>query len=199
LSYSVLDEETILIDPDQPQKPVTDAVLETERLQLRRLTLDDAAFLIDVFGDPAFKRFVGDRKIRTIDQARGFIEKGPFESYRRFGFGHYVVELKGSGTPIGICGYVKRDTLPDVDIGFSLLPQFRSQGYAFEAASAVMAHGRDTLGFRRIVAIASPDNDPSIRLLGRLGLSYEGRVKLGSKGDELNLYSWGSQQEIRKP
>jgi RimJ/RimL family protein N-acetyltransferase len=185
-----LEEERILIAPDRPQKPVTDAVLETERLQLRRLTLDDAAFLIDVFGDPAFKRFVGDRKIRTIDQARDFIEKGPFDSYRRFGFGHYVVALKGSGRPIGICGYVKRDSLPDVDIGFSLLPPFRSQGYAFEAASAVMAYGRDTLGFRRIVAIASPDNEASIRLLGRLGLSFEARVRLNPAAEELNLYAW---------
>ena len=182
----------MLFSPGQPQKPLKDVVLETARLQLRRLTLDDAAFLIDVFNDPAFKRFVGDRNIQTVDQARAFLEKGPFDSYRRFGFGHYVVELKGSGTPIGICGYVKRDTLPDVDIGFSLLPPFRSQGYALEAASAVMAYGRDTLGFRRIVAIASPDNDASIRLLGRLGLSFEGRVKLSEKGEELNLYGWGS-------
>jgi RimJ/RimL family protein N-acetyltransferase len=187
-----LDEGLNLISPDRPQMPVTDVVLETERLQLRRLTLDDAAFLIEVFNDPAFKRFVGDRNIHTVDQARAFIEKGPFESYRRFGFGHYIVRLNGSGRPIGICGYVKRDALQDVDIGFSLLPPFRSQGYAFEAASAMMAYGRDTLGFRRIVAIASPDNDASIRLLGRLGLTFEGRVKLSADCDELNLYGWGS-------
>jgi RimJ/RimL family protein N-acetyltransferase len=172
---------------------VTNVVLETERLQLRRLTTGDAEFVIEVFNDPAFIRFVGDRDIRTVDQARDFIEKGPFESYRRYGFGHYLVTLKDDGTPLGICGFVKRDALEDVDIGFSLLPAFRAQGYAFEAASAVMAYGADTLGLRRIVAIASPDNASSIRLLGKLGLTFERMVKLTDQGETLSLFAWDRQ------
>jgi [ribosomal protein S5]-alanine N-acetyltransferase len=169
---------------------VTSASLETERLHLRRLTLDDAGFLIEVFNDPAFIRFVGDRNIRTIDDAESFLEKGPFESYRRHGYGHHAVIRKADSQPLGICGFIKRDALEDVDIGFSLLPPYRQQGYGFEAASAMMAHGRDTLGFRRIVAIASPDNDASIRLLGRLGLTYERMVQLSENGESLSLFGW---------
>ena len=168
---------------------MTNSTLETERLHLRRLTTDDAALLIDVFTDPAFMRFVGDRNIRTVDQAKAFLEKGPFDSYRKYGFGHFVVTRKLDGARIGICGFVKRDALDDVDIGFSLLPPYRAQGYAFEAASAVMAYGWETLGFQRIVAIASPHNDASIRLLGRLGLTFERMVKLSEGGESLSLYA----------
>ncbi len=171
---------------------MTNVVLETGRLQLRRLTTGDAEFLIEVFNDPAFIRFVGNRDIRMIDQAKEFLEKGPFESYRRHGFGHFLVTLKEAGTPIGICGFVKRDSLEDTDIGFSLLPEFRAQGYAFEAATAVMDYGRDALGFKRIVAIVSPENDASIRLLGRLGLTFERMVKLSENGETLCLFGWSA-------
>lgn len=176
--------------PHQSEKAVTNVVLETDRLQVRRLSTDDAGFLLTVFNDPAFLRFVGDRNIKTLDQARAFIESGPFESYRRFGFGHFVAALKSDRTPIGICGFVKRDALEDVDIGFSLLPEFRAQGYGFEAASALMAYGANTLGFRRIVAIASPDNESSTRLLGKLGMTFERMVKLSDDGETLSLYVW---------
>ena len=176
--------------PVSDKIPVTNALLETDRLSLRYLTTQDAGFLLDVFNDPAFIRFVGDRNIRTVDHAIEFLLKNTFESYRRHGFGHFVVIRKSDGIAIGICGFVKRDALEDVDIGFSLLPPFRSQGYAFEAASAVMAYGRDTLGFHRIVAIASPDNDLSIRLLKRLGLTFERMVKLSETGEALSLFAW---------
>jgi RimJ/RimL family protein N-acetyltransferase len=173
---------------------VTNPLLETERLQLRQLTNDDAGFLVEVFTDPAFIRFVGDRNIRTVEQARDFLEKGPFESYRRNGFGHFVVTRKRDETRMGICGFVKRDALDAADIGFTLLPPFRAQGYAFEAASAVMAHGRDTLGFRRIVAIASPENEASIRLLVRLGLTFERMVKLSENSESLSLFGWNQRR-----
>jgi ribosomal-protein-alanine N-acetyltransferase len=164
-------------------------VLETDRLQLRRLTRDDAGFLIEVFNDPAFVRFVGDRNIRTVEKAHDFMENGPFESYRRNGFGHYVAVRKNDCRAIGICGFVKRDALDDVDIGFSLLPEFRAQGYAFEAASALMEYGVHTLGFKRIVAIASPQNASSIRLLEKLGLAFERMVKLSEGGETLSLFA----------
>jgi RimJ/RimL family protein N-acetyltransferase len=169
---------------------VTNVVLETRRLHLRRLSTADAAFLVDVFNDPAFVRFVGDRNIRTIDQATEFIENGPLESYRRHGFGHYVAVRKSDDTPIGICGFVKRDALDAVDIGFSLLPAFRAQGYAYEAASALMEYGATTLDLPRIVAIASPDNTASIGLLQKLGLTFEGTVRLTEDGELLSLFGW---------
>jgi RimJ/RimL family protein N-acetyltransferase len=173
---------------------VTNSLIETERLRLRHLTRDDAGLLIDVFTDPAFMRFVGDRNIRTVDQANAFLETGPFESYRKHGFGHFVVTRKHDEVRMGICGFVKRDALDAADIGFSLLPPYRAQGYAFEAASAVMAYGRDTLGFRRIVAIASPENASSIRLLGRLGLTFERMVKLSENSESLSLFGWNQRR-----
>lgn len=165
-------------------------MLETDRLRIRRLSTEDAGLLLKVFNDPAFIQFVGDRHIRTVEDARAFIEKVPLESYRRFGFGHYASELKDDDTPIGIVGLIKRDALDDVDIGFSLLPEFRAQGYAFEAASALMEYGTNTLGLQRIVGIASPDNARSIRLLGKLGLTFERMVKLSEDGDALSLFGW---------
>lgn len=172
---------------------MTNVVLETDRLRLRHLSTDDTGLLLKVFNDPAFIQFVGDRHIRTAEDARAFIETVPFESYRRYGFGHYASVLKGDDTPIGIVGLIKRDALDDVDIGFSLLPEFRAQGYAFEAASALMTYAANTLGLRRIVAIASPDNAPSIRLLGKLGLTFERMVKLTEDGETLSLFGWNAE------
>ena len=99
-------------------------VLETERLRLRQLTVDDAAFILQLVNDPSWLRFIGDRNVRNLDDARNYILKGPIASYEKFGFGLWLVELKADGMPLGICGLLQRDTLPDVDIGFALLPQF---------------------------------------------------------------------------
>src|SRR5512137_488968 len=100
-------------------------ILETERLTLRELCLDDAGFILALLNDPAFIRFIGDRNVRSLEAARGYL-KGPMDSYGRNGFGLWLVEDK-AGTPLGICGLIKRDALPHVDIGYAFLPQFRSQ------------------------------------------------------------------------
>jgi RimJ/RimL family protein N-acetyltransferase len=163
-------------------------VLETERLVLRRFTIDDAEFVLELLNQPSFLRYIGDKGVRNTDDAVRYIQTGPLASYERFGFGLYVVELKDAGAPIGICGLLKRDTLPDVDVGFAFLPQFWSQGYAFESAAAVMSYGREELGLRRIVALTSPDNDASIRLLEKIGLRFEGMIKLASDQSEVRLF-----------
>jgi ribosomal-protein-alanine N-acetyltransferase len=164
-------------------------VLETERLVLRRLTTDDAAFVVELLNDPAFLRYIGDKGVRTHADARRYVETGPMASYERHGFGLYRVELKDGGEPIGICGLLKRDFLPDVDIGFALLPRHRSKGYAFEAASAVLAHASDTLGLNRVLAITSPDNADSISLLEGLGFRFEGMTRSGDDGPEVKVFS----------
>src|SRR5438552_2883098 len=137
-------------------------VLETERLRLRWLSAEDAAFMLELVNDPAWLRFIGDRGVRTLEDARGYILNGPVAMYRRVGFGLYLVELKQSRTPIGICGLIKRAGLEDVDIGFAFLPAFCGQGYAYESASAMIAYAQDTLGLYRVVAITAPDNQRSI-------------------------------------
>ena len=148
-------------------------ILETERLALRRLVLDDAAFILELLNEPAFLENIGDRGARTLADARRYIARGPVASYRKFGFGLYLVELKDSCAPIGICGLLKRDWLKDVDIGFAFLQKFWSQGYARESAAAVLQYGWTTLRLKRIVAITKPTNQASITLLEKLGLRFE--------------------------
>ncbi|KPJ90145.1 MAG: GCN5 family acetyltransferase [Gemmatimonas sp. SG8_17] len=163
-------------------------VLETERLVLRRLTVEDAEFILGLLNEPSFVRFIGDRGVRTMADAREYILKGAIGSYERHGFGMYLTELKEDRTPLGICGLLRRESLQDVDIGFALMPQFWARGYAYESASAVMAYGRSTLGLKRVVAVTTPDNHGSLRVLGKLGMRFEQMVKLSEDGPELELH-----------
>ncbi len=165
-------------------------VVETERLTLRRLTVEDAPFMLDLLNQPSFLQFIGDRGVRTLDDARAYILKGPVEMYERHGFGIYLTALKGEGTPIGTCGLIQRDSLEDVDIGFAFLPAFWGRGYAYEAASAVLAYGKDDLGLQRIVAITAQANRSSIRLLEKIGLTFERLIRLNGEGPEINLFAW---------
>lgn len=170
-------------------------VLETERLSLREITADDAAFMLDLLNQPSFIKYIGDRGVRDLDGAREFIESHYQKSYRENGYGLYLVELRptapeiGPGSvAIGICGFVNRDTLPAPDIGFAFLPQYERKGYAYESAAAVMNHGRDKLGFSRVLAITTKDNDASGKLLSKLGFKFE--KLLDTDGDTLKLFSF---------
>lgn len=160
-------------------------IIETKRTNLRELTPDDAAFILELLNDPAFIRFIGDRNVRSLEDARNYM-KGPRESYARNGFGLWLVEDK-AGTSLGICGLIKRDALPHVDIGYAFLPDFRSQGFAYEAALASLAFARDTLKLDRILAIVSPDNERSIHLLEKLGMKFERMFTLPNETEELKL------------
>ncbi|MEP6686574.1 MAG: GNAT family N-acetyltransferase [Verrucomicrobiota bacterium] len=138
-------------------------ILETERLRLRRMTCDDAAFLHELMNEPEFIRNVADRGITTLADAVRWIEEKILPGYGRPSFGFHVVELRGTGVSIGFCGLIKRETLDDVDIGYSILQRHSGSGYAYEAASAMMAHGRNVLGLQRIVGLTAPSNAISIR------------------------------------
>ncbi|HJS20828.1 MAG TPA: GNAT family N-acetyltransferase [Anaerolineales bacterium] len=163
--------------------------LETERLTLRPLTDEDAGFILELLNDPSFIRNIGDRKVRTLQDARTYITDGPVASYARNGFGLYLVELTESGAAMGMCGLIRRNTLNDVDIGYAFLPMYWSKGYAFEAALAMKQHARDVLGLRRMVAIVDPQNLSSIRLLEKLGMKFERMVKLSEDDIDLELFS----------
>jgi RimJ/RimL family protein N-acetyltransferase len=164
-------------------------VLETERLILRRLSTDDAQFVLELLNEPSFLRYIGDRGVRNLEQAVQYILDRLAAGYERNGFGLYLVELKESGIPIGISGLVKRDSLPDADIGFAFLPAYWSKGYAIESAAAVMNHAREDLGLTRIVAINSPDNEASEKLLGKIGLRFERLIKLSEDAEEVKLFT----------
>ena len=163
-------------------------VLETERLLLRELNVDDAEFILTLLNEPAFLRYIGDKKVRNLEDARQYILNGPVTSYERHGFGLNCVELRESHTPIGMCGLLKREELPDPDIGFALMPDFRSKGFAFEAADAVLRDARERLNLQRILAITSLDNDASIDLLQRLGFRFERIMKMSPEGEQLRLF-----------
>jgi len=164
-------------------------IFETNRTILREIVGSDAEFILDLLNQPSFIKYIGDRSVRSVDESREFIESRFRASYQTFNFGLWAVELKETGAAIGICGFVKRDFLPDADIGFALLPQFERRGYIFEAASASMKYGAEKLNLKRVLAITSKNNEASGKLLEKLGFRFERLIKPAPDAEELKLYS----------
>lgn len=164
-------------------------ILDTERLILRQFTTDDALLILKLLNEPSFIQNIGDRQVRTIEDACSYLVNGPLASYSKNGFGLWLVVLKETAEPIGMCGLIKRDNLKDVDIGYALLPHFWSKGYAVEAAQAVKAYAKDVIGLKRIVAITDPANEGSIRVLEKIGMRFESMVRLSPDDIELKLFA----------
>ena len=162
--------------------------MTTERLALRWFTEDDAALMLAVWNDPDFVRHVGDRGIRTLDAARNALAQGILATYRDHGYGPYRVATVDDDVPMGVCGLFRRDYLDDPDIGFGLLPEFCRQGYAFEAALAVLGEAK-TIGLERVTAIVSPENTASIGLIEKLGLSLAERMRPPGEERDVILYA----------
>jgi len=158
---------------------------------VRPLTIEDAPFILTLLNEPSFLRYIGDKQVRNLEDARQYILNGPIASYERHGFGLCLMELKESHTPVGMCGILKRAELPDPDIGFALLPDFCNKGLAFEAATAVLNDARERLKLERILAITSLDNDASIKLLERLGFRFEQVIELAADREPVKLFSRG--------
>lgn len=162
--------------------------LSTERLSLRWFTEDDAALMLAIWNDPAFVRYVGDRGIRTLDEARNALANGILAMYEKHGYGPYRVASLADDEPMGICGLFLRDYLDDPDIGFGLLPEYCRRGYASEAAMAVLGEARRT-GLDRVTAIVSPANAASIGLIEKLGLVREQRLRPPGEDNDVLLYA----------
>ena len=163
-------------------------ILETERLVIRYLTQDDAEFILELLNEPDFIRYIADRGVRTLDDAQNYIKNGPAASYAKNGFGLFAVELKETEIPIGMCGLIRRDVLPDVDIGYALLERYWNNGYAYEAAAAVLDYGYKVIGLKRIVAITSLDNNASAKVLEKIGLQFDRIINLPGLGGESKLF-----------
>lgn len=161
-------------------------ILSTERLFLREFTFQDSPFFIELVNSEGWLKFIGDRNVKTIQDAEKYLEERIIHFYKALGFGFYLVTLKDK-TPIGLCGLIKRDSLDDVDIGFAFLPQYIGKGYGFEAASATMEFARKTLKLKRVVAITVKENISSIELLKKIGLTEEGPIMQGN--EELMLFA----------
>lgn len=165
------------------------APLITSRLTLRELVADDAAFVLELMNDPGFIEFIGDRGVRTLEDARRYVDHGPWTRYATTGFGLWLVSLRDTGESIGICGLLQRDVLPQPDIGFAFLARFQSLGYAREAAEGVVAFGREQMGLPRVLAVVNPSNARSIRLLERMGFTFERTGRLSRDAAEVALYA----------
>jgi len=164
-------------------------ILETQRLILQRVTVDDAGVILALLNEPSFIRNIGDRGVRTLEGARDYIINRLIASYDNFGFGMYLVVMKDSGSPVGLCGLIRRDGLDDVDIGYAFLQQFWSNGYATESALAVKKYAKNIIGLKRLVAITDPTNQGSIRVLEKIGLEFEKMIKLSEDDIELKLFA----------
>ena len=174
-------------------------VIETARLVLRQLAAGDAAFILELLNDPTWLRFIGDRGVRNLEDARAYIRNGPVASYATHGFGLWLVQGKTDGVPVGICGLLKRDMLDDVDVGFAFLQQFQGQGFGLESARATLLYGRSILGLKRIVAVTQPENVGSIRLLEKLGLRYEKMVQLSPLVPAIKLFAIDFRTNLPTP
>ena len=162
--------------------------LTTARLTLRRLDLDDAAFIVRLLNEPSYIENIGDRCVRSVEDAHRYLREGPIAMYQKYGFGLWHVARNSDGAAVGMCGLLKRDNLPDVDIGYAFLPEFWGLGYAIEAAEATMRHGAGKFGLKRIIAVVSQGNNASIRVLEKLGMRHERMFAMRPDEPEVRLY-----------
>jgi RimJ/RimL family protein N-acetyltransferase len=162
--------------------------LSTARLTLRRLEFDDAPFLVGLLNQPSFLANIGDRGVRNVEDAHRYLREGPMAMYEKFGFGLWHVARHSDGASIGMCGLLRRDTLPDADIGYAFLPEYWGQGYAFEAAQATLRHAAGKFGLTRAVAVVSEGNAGSIRVLEKLGMSFERMFSMRPEEPDVRLY-----------
>jgi ribosomal-protein-alanine N-acetyltransferase len=165
-------------------------VLETDRLLLRQFTASpsESEFVLRLVNEPSYLQNIGDKGVRTLEQASTYLLEGPIKSYRLHGHGLYLVVLKESQQLVGTCGLLRRDQFKDADLGYAFLPEFWSKGFAFEAATAVLDFGQRTLGLPKIIALVAPANEPSIKLLKKLGFSFSEQAKMEPGGSEADVY-----------
>jgi RimJ/RimL family protein N-acetyltransferase len=163
-------------------------ILETERLVLQEFSIDDAEFILTLLNTPGWLEYIGDKNVRTLEDAANYLENVPIKSYKENGFGLWLTLLRNNNTPIGMCGLIKRESLDDIDIGFALLPEYSKLGYGYEIAQATINYAKHNLGIDKVVAITDSNNVPSIKLLNKLGLQFEKSLNL-SENDTVLLFS----------
>ena len=174
-------------------------VLRTERLTLRWIDEGDAAFVLALMNEPSWIANIGDRGLRTLDDARGWIAEKLVSSYWQNGLGLWAVVRRSDGELLGMCGLLERDSLPSVDVGYALFPRFWGQGYARESTSAVLRYAREALGRRRVLAVVQPENRASIRVLESMGMVRAGTHLLEAGDCVLERYEWGEAEDALEP
>jgi RimJ/RimL family protein N-acetyltransferase len=164
-------------------------IFETERLVIKQATLNDSNFFFRLLNSPNWIEFIGDRGIKTEEDARTYIRNSLIDSYEKRGYGLYKMCLRENEVPIGICGFLKRDYLENVDIGFAVLPEYEGKGYTLEASKSMLEFGKLKLNMDTILAITTKENIKSRSLLQKIGLTEVGKIKPNEKEEELLLYS----------
>ena len=164
-------------------------IVETPRLRLRELAPGDAAFVLELVNEPAWLRFSGDRNVHSLEDARAYIARGPVASYAKHGYGLWAVEVNASGELAGICGLVRRESLPHADLGFAFLARHRGRGYARESAAAVVELARERFHLPRLLAITDPQNTASQAVLERVGFHFERSFQFIESGEQLAMYA----------
>jgi len=164
-------------------------IVETPRLRLRELSTEDAAFVLELVNEPAWLKFIGDRNVHSLDEARDYIARGPSASYAKHGYGLWAVELLANGELVGMCGLVRRESLPHADLGFAFLARHWGRGYAREAAAAVVELARERYHLPRLLAVTDPQNTASQTVLERVGFHFEKSFRFIESGEELTMYA----------
>lgn len=163
-------------------------VIETDRLLLREVEETDAAFILQLLNEPGWLEYIGDKGVRTMEDAVHYINNGPRAMYEREGFGLFLVEWKKNQAHIGLCGLIKREGLDNVDIGYAFLADYHGKGFAFEAAQGTLEYAKE-IGLKRLIAITTKDNHSSVKLLEKLGMKPDGFVTLPNDKEELKKFS----------
>ena len=162
--------------------------IETPRLVLRRLQFDDAPFVVALLNEPSFIENIGDRGVRSIEDAHRYLREGPMAMYQNHGFGLWHTARKSDGASVGMCGLLKRDILPDVDVGYAFFPAFWGQGFAQEAAEGTLRYASQKFGIKRVIGVVSEGNAGSIRVLEKLGMSFERMFSMREDEPQVRLY-----------
>ena len=165
--------------------------LITKRLILRHFTLDDAVVALELLNEPSFKNAIGDRGVRTLTDARAYLQKGPLDSYLTHGYGVYLTMDKEDKTPVGMCGLFKRENLEQPDLGFAFFARACGKGYGREAAEAVINYAKDALRLPLLSAVTSSANSRSIGVIEKLGFVYKHPYCLPDDDREMNYYELG--------
>jgi [ribosomal protein S5]-alanine N-acetyltransferase len=164
-------------------------LIDTNRLVIRDITEQDFHFIFRLLNEPSWIKYIGDKGIKTETDAKNYIQTGPLQMYKDFGFGLFLVTLKENAIPIGLCGLIKRPSLENIDLGYAFLPEYTGKGYAFEATKAVIKYGKEQLSIDKIVAITTIDNLNSEKVLLKLGFSFDSIIIENNASEELKLFT----------
>ncbi|GCC51731.1 GNAT family N-acetyltransferase [Chryseotalea sanaruensis] len=164
-------------------------IIETERLYLKELHLSDAPFIVELLNSPGWLQYIGDRNVSDIKKAEEYLKNGPLKSYVELGYGLSLVVLKNSNKSVGMCGLLKREYLEHPDIGFAFLSEFMGKGYALEIAMALKQYAEVHWHVKKLCAIVQSDNDRSVKLLKKLGLSFKEKITSPTTNEKIDLYS----------